>query len=383
MTPTAARRCATHVPAVLLAALSVTGCGDDRPLTATPAPAEQTAAVAAGGWQVSESFHVGDNVHVRSFALDRQAGRLWVGTSVGALGIDLATRDVKDTFTREHGLANEYVFAIRTDAQGYTWFGTNGGGASRYRNGEWQTFFPLHGLADYWVYAFGEQSDGTIWLGTWYGVSRYDRTGGRFTNYVQELVNEWVYGIGIDSQDRVWFGTEGGMSMYDGRQWRAWTHADGLGAPNSDNLPLSTNTGLGTRARHDPTVFTGGRTTYNPNYVFCVHVRGDDTVWAGTWGGGASVFDGAQWRNYTTADGLAGNIVFSITEDDAGALWFGTDGGVSRFDGRSWQTWTRRDGLIGDAVYAVAAAPGDEIWAGMRGGVNLISRGTRAPAVVK
>ena len=44
----------------------------------------------------------------------------------------------------------------------------------------------------------------------------------------------------VDALDRVWFGTEGGVSMYDGKRWVSWTHKDGLGAANSDNLPAST-----------------------------------------------------------------------------------------------------------------------------------------------
>lgn len=360
-------------PGALLVAmfLAMAACGD-RPAESAAESAGPDASPSP--WRVVETFGVGEGVYVRSFAVEADPGRLWIGTSVGVLAIDLAARDVSETFTRAEGLANEYVFAIMSDSQGHKWFGTNGGGASRYRAGEWRTFFPMHGLADYWVYAFGEQSDGTIWIGTWYGANRFDPATGEFATYVDELVNEWVYGIGVDSRDRVWFGTEGGVSMFDGTQWHEWTHADGLGAPNSDNRPLGTDTGLGTRSRHDPSVFTGGEPTYNPNYVFSVHVRDDDTVWAGTWGGGVSYFDGSRWHNFTTADGLAGDIVFSIAESADGALWFGTDAGLSRYDGKSWQTLTRRDGLLGDHIYAVAAAPGNEIWAGSRGGVTLVGR---------
>ena len=360
---------------LLSAVLILAACSDSGNHTAQqqpPLPAP--AAAAESSWRVVGTFGVGDGVYVRSFAVEPNADHLWIGTSVGVLGIDLKTEEVKETFTRKEGLANEYVFAIMSDSQGNKWFGTNGGGASRYRDGQWRTFFPMHGLADYWVYAFGEQSTGDIWIGTWYGANRFEPVSGKFTTYVDELVNEWVYGIDVDSRDRVWFGTEGGISMYDGKEWHAWTHADGLGAPNSDNRPISTNTGLGTRARHDPTVFTSGGPTYNPNYVFTVHVRDDDTVWAGTWGGGVSYFDGSRWKNYTTADGLAGNIVFSITEAEDGALWFGTDAGLSRFDGKKWSKLTRQDGLLGNNIYAVAAAPGNKIWVGSRGGVTVVGR---------
>jgi ligand-binding sensor domain-containing protein len=323
--------------------------------------------------QVAETVdEVGNNVYVRALASEPASGGLWIGTSVGVHEIDLETRNVRQTFTRDHGLANEYVFAIRVDHKGYKWFGTNAGGVSRYRDGEWKTFFPMHGLADYWVYSFAEQRDGTLWIGTWEGVNRVDPLTGEFVTYKEELVNEWVYGIAVDASDRVWFATEGGVSMFDGEIWRAWTHNDGLGAPNAEQLPPSKNTGLGTRSRHDLGVLRGGEATYNPNYVFAVHVDPEDKVWAGTWGGGVAVFDGEKWKNYTIADGLAGNIVYSIAQDRSGALWFGTSHGLSRFDGEHWSRFDRSNGLFDENVYALTVAPNGDIWAGTRGGVVRI-----------
>jgi ligand-binding sensor domain-containing protein len=322
--------------------------------------------------RVIERFDVGAGVYVRALATESATGSLWIGTSVGVHEIDLEKRSVRNTFTRDHGLANEYVFAIRVDHRGYKWFGTNAGGVSRYRDGEWKTFFPMHGLADYWVYSFGEQKDGTLWIGTWEGVNRVDPLSGEFTTYVEELVNEWVYGIAIDGFDRVWFATEGGVSRYDGANWRAWTHEDGLGAPNAEELPPSKNTGLGTRSRHDLGVLRGGLATYNPNYVFAIHIDPDNKVWAGTWGGGVALFDGEKWKNYTAADGLAGNIVYSIAQDAKGDFWFGTNRGISRFDGASWHNLDRTSGLFDDHVYALTVAPNGDVWAGMRGGVVRI-----------
>lgn len=360
------------VAAALLPILLV-ACSDRAPTSqAAPAQADvkaSTASAKAKAPHVIETFNVGDDVFVRSLAVDAARNRLWVGTSLGVHEINLQTREPEHTFTRENGLANEYVFAAFVDSAGGAWFGTNGGGASRYEEGQWKTFFPMHGLADYWVYAFAEQQPGVLWIGTWAGANRLDAKTGRLERYHDELVNEWVYGVGVDSKKRVWFGTEGGVSMYDGQRWTEWTHEDGLGAPNVSGLPPSTNSGLGTRTRHDLSVMYEGQSTYNPGYVFCIHVANDDTVWAGTWGGGASRFDGKGWTNLTRQDGLAGDIVFAITEDDRGALWFGTDKGVSRYDGKDWQIFGTPQGLPSEAVYALASAPDGGIWAGMRGGV--------------
>jgi ligand-binding sensor domain-containing protein len=187
-------------------------------------------------------------------------------------------------------------------------------------------------------------------------------------------VNEWVYGLDVDSQDHVWVGTEGGVNMYDGTTWHVWTHKDGLGAANTENLPISDNTGLGTRSRHDLSVMQMGTQTYNPNYVFSLVAAKDDTIWTGTWGGGVSHYDGKTWTNYTVKDGLAGNIVYNVAQDESGALWFGTSGGLSRFDGKEWITLTKDNGLIDNNIYALAPTKNNEIWAGSKSGVMLLSK---------
>jgi len=328
---------------------------------------------AAWAQRVTESFEVGPAVYVRALTVEPARGALWVGTSAGVHEVDLASGKLRATFTRKEGLANEYVFAVGVDRDGYKWFGTNAGGVSRYRDGQWKTFFPMHGLADYWIYAFAQQRRGDFWIGTWAGVNRLDPKTGKFSTYVKELVNEWVYGIAIDGADRVWFGTEGGVSMYDGRAWKSWTHRDGLGAPNVDQLPFSTNTGLGTRSRHDLSVGSEGTATYNPNYVFSMLAAADGSIWAGTWGGGAARWDGKRWTNLTSREGLAGNIVYSLAQDKEGRIWLGTDKGLSRWDGRQFRNLGVAEGLLDRNVYAVAVAPNGDIWAGTRKGVARIA----------
>lgn len=373
--PTRRLRAAPWVAAVaatVLSAVVLGGC---------PGRSDQTGQkdAAPPRYRVLDRFDVGNNVYVRALAIEPDRRALWVGTSVGVLEIDLKTHDVRNTFTREQGLANEYVFAIGIDTRGQKWFGTNAGGVSRYKAGQWKTYFPMHGLADYWVYSFANQGRDTLWIGTWAGANRMDLRTGELTTYVKELVNEWVYGIAVDSRQRVWFGTEGGVSMFDGTQWKSWTHADGLGAPNAEKLAPSANTGLGTRSRHDLGVLRGGKATYNPSYVFSIHVTPDGTVWAGTWGGGASRFDGTAWHNLTTADGLAGNIVYSIAQGQDGALWFGTSGGVSRYDGTHWQNLGAHQGLADRHVYTIAIDPeSGEVWAGTRDAVVRIGRDATA-----
>ena len=314
-----------------------------------------------------ERFEVGENVFVRALALDEKRGSVWVGTSAGALEIGLDTLEPKQVFTRKEGLANEYVFAIGVAPGGEVWFGTNGGGTSRWKDGDWETYFPMHGLADYWVYAFDFDDQGRAWIGTWDGANHFDPKTGEWITYHDELINIWVYGLDIDDTGRVWMGTEGGVSMYQDGDWKSWTHDDGLGAPNRMGLPPSENNGLGTRNRHDLSVYVEGQQSYNPNYVFAAKV--DDTgrgVWFGTWGAGASLFNGeAQWTSYTESDGLPGNIVYSIAQGPDGLVWFGTNNGVAAYDGNAFKPF--RVGPGSQHIYALTVAPDGTIWAGTNG----------------
>ncbi|MDH3858501.1 MAG: hypothetical protein OEV07_10950, partial [Gammaproteobacteria bacterium] len=221
-----------HAAALGLILVTITACSDE---PAGNQPAATTITEPTGSQarpalpQVLDVFNVGPSVYVRSLAIETDTNRLWVGTSLGVNEIDLDNHALVNTFTRAHGLANEYVFGIGIDREGYKWFGTNAGGMSRYKNGDWKTYFPMHGLADYWIYAFANASDGGLWIGTWAGANYLNRETGEFKTYVKELINEWVYGISVDNKGVVWFGTEGGISRFDGDNWTSWDHKDGLG----------------------------------------------------------------------------------------------------------------------------------------------------------
>lgn len=356
--------------------IAVAACNDESTSkeTSSAAPTEPKTSQSqpAALPQVLDVFNVGPTVYVRSLAIDSDANRLWVGTSLGVNEIDLDNHALVNTFTRDHGLANEYVFGIGIDRDGNKWFGTNAGGMSRYKDGEWKTYFPMHGLADYWIYAFANDHDGGLWIGTWAGANYLNRETDEFKTYVKELINEWVYGISVDSQGVVWFGTEGGVSRFDGDNWTSWGHQDGLGGENANALPFSRNTGLGTRSRHDLGILNNGETTYNPGYIFSILADHEDTIWAGTWGGGVTRYRNGAWSNLMEKDGLAGNIVYSIAQGADGSYWFGTNKGLSRYDGKTWNNWNIHHGLPSNDVYAIAIEADGDIWIGTLGGVTRL-----------
>ena len=73
-------------------------------------------------------------------------------------------------------------------------------------------------------------------------------------------------------------------------------------------------------------------------------------IWIGT-DGGVSRWDGTTFINYNTLNGLAGNKVWSINEDEFGNLWFGCFGaGISKFDGQAFSTYDKENGLVDNSV---------------------------------
>jgi ligand-binding sensor domain-containing protein/serine phosphatase RsbU (regulator of sigma subunit) len=106
------------------------------------------------------------------------------------------------------------------------------------------------------------------------------------------------------------------------------------------------------------------------NIVRSVFEDKSGNLWFGTEGGGVSRYDGTSFTNYTTAQGLANNFVFCITEDKTGNLWFGTDrGGVSRYDGTSFTNFTMEQGLANNSVYSITEDKRGNLWFGTKGGV--------------
>ena len=97
------------------------------------------------------------------------------------------------------------------------------------------------------------------------------------------------------------------------------------------------------------------------NRVYSVAVDGD-RVWAGT-DNGLALYEHGKWRVFTPADGLAHRAVLSLALDkQTHDLWIATVGGLSRYSAGRFDTFTQlTSGLANDVVYGVAVQ-GDFVW---------------------
>ena len=82
-----------------------------------------------------------------------------------------------------------------------------------------------------------------------------------------------------------------------------------------------------------------------------------------------------RWQNFTTADGLPDNKVFSVAVDGE-RVWAGTDNGLAMYQGGKWKVFRPQDGLAHRAVLYVAVdKKTHDVWIATMGGLSRYSAG--------
>ena len=321
------------------------------------------------------SYAVADGlVHnsVLSICQDRE-GQLWFGTNEG-----VSRCDEQGRFTAVDDLENAMVSAIYEDGEGSLWFGTGGGesmgsGVVRYDGAHLRTFTTRDGLVNNHAVGVLEDRAGNVWFGTWRGVSRWD--GERF--HTLEGLKANVRAICEDRAGNLWFATYyNGVIRYDGRQFTAFTSADGLADDTVETLLedrqgqlwLGTDRGVSRSAGPQRTA-TDPRFAIFPldagpaREVRSIFADRHGNLWIGITGVGVCRYDGRTLRVFTAADGLPGYGVIAILEDRQGSLWFGlAGGGLCRYDGRNWEAFTTADGLPRQAIMSILEDRQGQLW---------------------
>ncbi len=304
-------------------------------------------------------------------------GNLWFGTNGG--GVSKYDGKNFTTYTTAHGLANNIIWCITQDHEGNLWFGTDGSGACKYDGESFTTYTNAQGLADNVIFSIVEDKENNLWFGTLKGgVSKWD--GKAFTTYSTKngLANNAVKAILQDSKGNLWFATVGGgVSKWDGKFFINYAMKEGLSGDkvwgaaedNSGNLWFGTE-GKGL-TKYDGNVFTN----YNvfgessKDAIQCITKDKQGILWFGTKKSGLIKYDGSLFTKYSTANGLANNHIKAITEDEKGNLWLGTFGsGICKFAGNSFANFTSSQGLTSNIIFSIEEDDKGNLWFGSSGG---------------
>jgi PAS domain S-box-containing protein len=303
-----------------------------------------------------------------------QAGNLWVATHGGGLSV---LDDKTGTFRRyQHrpddprSLGTDLVTCLFVDRSGTLWIGTDGAQLQQYDPRSDRFVSLLNDPSDpaflgrSAVRSLYEDVQGQLWVGTYLaGVSVFRKA--RAFDFAHSAPEGPSVGAGIasfleDKEGRIWVGTEQGRLSRFQRE-------------------------AGTFVRYSfPSTIPGGAP------VTALHQDRSGRIWVGTYRGGLGRFDPEHgtFVVYThrpdDPTSLGNDEVWSIAEDETGALWLGTDGGLDRFDpdrgGVTWHYAANYDNpgpqeLSEGSVQTLLVDRKGDLWIGTYGGLHVRRRG--------
>ncbi len=224
-------------------------------------------------------------------------------TVTGVFGQTLSIRQYSN---EEDNLPSNSVYSITIDKKGYLWAATEYG-FGRYDGIQFKNYAIDNGLVSSHCLALFEDINSDIWIGTTKGLSRFN--GKNFRNYGKDdgLKDDYIQSVAGDSLGNIWVATRyAGVAYLDSAN--RFVH---LG--KKDGMPSDS---IETR---------------------CV-VDNQNVLWIATTGYGVFSYKNGELKNYTEADGLCSDTLYSVDKDKEGNIWFGSVKKVSRFDGEKFET---------------------------------------------
>ena len=350
---------------------------------------------------------------------ESRSGEVWIATAVdGLVRFDVGGRALGRLRAGEgggDGLAGDAARALRFDARGRLWVGTDDG-LSRLETVTGPVRTWRHdpavddGLASNRVYALFEDREQQLWVGTWLnGVSVFDPRTEAFGGLradphdARRLPTAAVRAVAADDDGTVWLGLleGGGLVQFDPSRGvvARYTHdperPESLASDNvqylartrDGSLWIGTNGGGLDRLREDGTGFEhyahdpADPNSLGGNGVYHVEVDREGTLWVSLDGAGLDMRCArcSGFRHFRAdpddPHSLAGNTVSTVFESSAGEIWVGLrPGGLARFDrtSKTFESFRAAPGVAGrlssDSITVIAESRDGTIWVGTQGG---------------
>lgn len=263
-----------------------------------------------------------------------RSGNVWISTFQG--GVKKLRRTAAGFVGAGQALAADPknpVYHLAVDASDRVWVSTFGRGLLCLDGYSTRTYDRRNGVPENNLVCSFVDRERNLWISTAnsglcklvdHPFSFYDQTTGLAGDFVLDLLQ--------DRSGSYWFSSyEGGLSRYDGKTFIPVTAKNGL--------PTRKTYALMEDSRGQIWVSTMGEGVYvsegarfrpffkNSHLLTDVLVMFEDrerNIWFGTDVHGAVRYSPqGQWAQFGTEQGLAGQRVFSITQDRKGRIWFG------------------------------------------------------------
>ena len=331
-------------------------------------------------------------------------GVFWFGTDVA--GVNRFDGEFITQISMTEGLTNNTVFSIKEDDGGNMWFGTWTGGLCKYSGDLFTHYTSNEGLPENNILSLLEDKDNTIWMGTWdNGLCKYRE--GKFYKADYSILKERenpIFSLIQDRSNNIWMGCEQGICRLRGgkREWFFETAPNmliGVKAIYEDMVGdvwfSSTNRGILKWVKSEDKFVSFTQEDGLPSYNICsFYEDSNGWMWVGSVdnGFGSLKGDTLRWLNIPKSEDFP--MIYAITEDCLGNIWFGSRGkGVwllcspsvsklldekvqsqSRFvvENRLLLNLSTNDGLSGDFVNAMITTQEGEVVVGTDFGLSRV-----------
>lgn len=307
-----------------------------------------------------------------------RTGVLWFGMQNGLHRYDgLAV----SSFSTLHGLPSNDVRSIVEDRSGLLWIGTDLGICSF--DGSKCKLLDDARIKDIGFKSLSRDLEGNLWIGsTTAGLFKYDGKSIAQWNDRSELKSSEVNAVTFDRNQIVWIGTHKGLVRFDGESFERFDESDGL--PDSFIRSLSvdragilwvgTNSGLARRMGDHFVPFA-------PKTLATIPIRSvmedrENNIWISTDGKGIFKYAPSPFTHYSKEDGLAGNMVWGISEGPGENIWISLQNGISQYDGITFKAVVDPGGILRNReVTSMFKSGSGALWLGMRSSLMKYENG--------
>lgn len=305
--------------------------------------------------------------------LQDRDGNLWF--SIGGEGIYRYNGESFTNFTTKDGLCDNDVGDIIQCKSGNILIGTKNG-ICMYDGELFSKYLETDSINKFGICSLLKDKDGNIWFGTISnGIYRYN--GKDLTNYLNNddhpfnLDNHYqlIMDILQDKYGNIWFSSwnGGGVWCYDGKTFTNYLPSKNYYHSNEDGRTIA-NPKQGTLNNFSNTsAYPSSQDSITDDMIFSISEDRAGNLWFATRRHGACRYDGKSFTSFRENEGFVSYGIYSILEDKKGNMWFSTDkNGVFCYDGKTFKNYTTADGLVNNSVFSILEDKAGNLWFGTR-----------------